>query len=305
MGPDEKTGMNTSLRDLPALALALALLLTVGGLPFTGPSPADAHHRCGHKAKTCELNPEPAPEPAPEPTSDPESEPTQEAAPDPAPAPTPSPALLSTAFSGSDGTFVSSGAFWTGADSGLTENPDWFAESGTMFGRSETGWTNASVFRMWTRQTDLAFSQVAMDIRFNGWSAGSSNWHGVNLWLNRRLRTPTDGSRVNDGPQQEGYAVDFLNRDGKLYIQKKVGDAYYILKQDAWQPVAGRWYRWAGRVIDNGNGTNTIQVLVDGRVVQQVIDDGSVGGPRLTGGRVGVRGDYADFNVDNLTITRP
>jgi hypothetical protein len=67
----------------------------------------------------------------------------------------------------------------------------------------------------------------------------------------------------------------------------------------------GRWYRWGGRVTDNGNGTSTIQVLIDGRVVQQVIDEGLVGGPPLRGGRVGLRSDYASFNVDNLTISQP
>lgn len=213
--------------------------------------------------------------------------------------------LLSATFDGSDGIFVSSGAFWSRPDRGRTQNPDWFAESGDLFRRSGTGWTDASVFRMWTRRTDLAFSQVALDVRFNGWSGGSSKWHGVNLWLNRRLRTPRDGSGVDDGPRQQGYAVDFLNRDGRLYIEKKVGDRYYILKKDAWRPVTGRWYRWAGRVIDNGDGTSTIQVLINGEVVQQVVDDGSVGGPRLLGGRVGLRGDRANFNVDNLAITRP
>lgn len=214
-------------------------------------------------------------------------------------------ALLSTKFDGADDAFVSSGAFWSRADDGITQNPDWFAESGSMFRRSGTGRTTASQFRMWTRRKDLAFSNVSLDVRFNNWTGGSLKWHGVNLWLNYRLRTPRDGSKVNDGRRQEGYTIDFINRDGRIYIEKKVGDAYYVLKQDAWRPVAGRWYRWGGRVIDNANGTSTIQVLVNGEVIQRVIDDGSVGGPRFLGGRVGLRGDYADFNVDNLTIDRP
>lgn len=217
----------------------------------------------------------------------------------------PSRPLVSETFDGNDGAFVTSGAFWGRADRGLSENREWFAESGSLFRRSGTGSTAAAVFRMWTRRTDLAFSQVALDIRFNRWSGGSKQWHGVNLWLNHRLRTPADGSAVDDAPRQEGYAVDFLNRDGMVYIQKKVGDRYYMLKQDAWRPVTGQWYRWGGRVIDNGDATSTIQVLVDGRVVQEVVDDGSVGGPRLLGGRVGLRSDYADLNVDNVTIGRP
>jgi hypothetical protein len=196
--------------------------------------------------------------------------------------------------------FASSGAFWNNSDLGVSENPDWFAESGTINRRSGTGRTTSSTFRMWTRRTDLAFTKTEMDIRFNGWTSGTASWHGINLWLNRKLRS---GSRINDGPQQEGYVVDFLNRDGKLYLMKKVGDTYHILHQRSWAPTAGTWYRWGGRVIDNGNGTSTIQVLVDGQVIQQATDDGSVGGPRLLGGRTGLRSDYADINVDNLTLS--
>ncbi len=212
--------------------------------------------------------------------------------------------VLSATFGGGDGVFASARAFWDFSDRGLSQNRDSFAEGGTMYRRSSTGWTNARVFRMWTRRTDLAFTKTEMDIRFNGWTGGRRGWNGINLWLNRKLRTPADGSRIADGRRQEGYTVDFVNRDGKLYIQKKVGNVNHILAQRRWSPRRGTWYRWGGRVIDNGNGTNRIQVLVNGQVIQQVTDNGSVGGRRLVGGRVGLRGDYANFNVDDIAITR-
>ena len=235
--------------------------------------------------------PDPAPAPAP--------------APAPTPTPTPTPttllSLLSADFAGIDGTFASSGAFWGQADNGLTENPDWFAESGTMFRRSAMGWTNSAGFRMWTRRTTLAHTQAEMDVRFNGWSGGTASWHGINLWLNYSLQS---GSKVNDG-SLGGYAVDFLNRDGNIYIQKKTGvDQYYMLAKLAWKPATGTSYRFGGRVIDNGNGSSTIQLIVNGQVLLQAVDNGSVGGARLLGGRVGVRSDYADMTIDNLAITR-
>ena len=151
---------------------------------------------------------------------------------------------------------------------------------------------------MWTRRTDLAFTKIEMDIRFNGWTGGTAGWHGINLWLNRKLRSNSDGSRINDGPQQEGYVVDFLNRDGSLLIMKKVGDTYHTMSKTTWTPQQGRWYRWGGRVIDNGNGTSTIQILLEGQVVLQATDYGV----QLHGGRVGLRGDHSNFNVDNLTV---
>jgi len=206
-------------------------------------------------------------------------------------------------FDGAGETFVGAGAFWSLADRGVQQNANWFAESGTMYRRAGTGWTNSPVFRMWTRRTDLAFASVQMDIRFNGWSGGGQNWHGVNLWLNRTLRAPSNGSRINDGPRQGGYAVDFLNRDGAFVIQKKVGSRYHLLHRRTWRPTRGVWYRWAGRVVDNQNGTHTIEVLIDDQVVQSVTDNGSVGGPPLRGGRVGLRGDYADVSVENLSVT--
>jgi hypothetical protein len=216
----------------------------------------------------------------------------------------PAASLLSATFAGADGVVASSSAFWDFADLGLSENRDWFAESGTIYRRSGLGWADDPVLRIWSRRTDLAFTRMEMDVRFNGWAGGTEGWHGINLWLNRKLRTPAAGTRISDGPQQEGYTVDFLNRDGRIYIQKKVGDDYLILAQRQWSPAPGTWYRWGGRVVDNGNGTSTVQVLVNGAVVQQVTDDGSVGGPRLLGGRVGLRGDYANFNVNGVAISR-
>jgi len=224
--------------------------------------------------------------------------------PNPEPAPTGGSSLVSANFDGPDSAFVTSSAFWNNADDGLYQNTDWFAESGSLYRRSNLGYSNSSVFRMWTRQTDLAFTKMEMDVQFNGWAGGTSGWHGINMWLNRKLRTPADGNKINDGSQQEGYAIDFNNRDGKIYIQKKVAGTYYILKQDTWAPVTGKWYHWSGRVIDNGNGTSTIQMLIDGQIIQQAVDNGSVGGPRLTGGRAGLRSDYANYNVDNLLINR-
>jgi len=213
------------------------------------------------------------------------------------------PRRVTETFKGGGDVFVSASAFWGSADDGRGQNANWFAESGTMYRRSGAGWTDSPVFRMWTRYTSLAFPSVYMDVRFNGWADATHGWHGVTLWLNRKLRTPDDGSRINDGPRQEGYTVDFVKRDGKIRIQKKVGDRYHILRQRRWQPRPGTWYRWGGRVIANRNGTSRIQVIVNGRVIQQVTDNGSVGGPPLRGGRVGLRGDYANVSIRNLSIT--
>ena len=244
--------------------------------------------------------------------------------PPPVVAPAPQPAsLLTETFSGSDGTFSDQNAFWGSQDLGISQNSTWFTESGSVQRRLEAGYTSSPVMRMWTRRTDLAFTNVAMDVRFNRFTGGSEGWHGINLWLNETLCTPAPGcTKVQDGPSAgpSGYAVDFMNRDGKLTILKKVhgdtrakwpgassyanGGTYYQLAGTRWTPQPGVKYRFAGRVIDSGNGTATLQILIDGQVKLQVVDTGRVGGPRLTGGRVGLRSDYADYTVDNILVTR-
>ncbi len=231
----------------------------------------------------------------------------------PPPPSTTSPAVLTELFTGADGVFVSESAFWGSSDAGLSQNGVWFAESGSLNRQSGVGRVTDSswAFRMWTRQTDLAYTTTEMDVRFDGWYGGGEGWHGVNLWLNRTLCTPLPGcSKVNDVGGNAGYVVDFNNRDGSLMIMKKTADpapdgTYHVLASTKWSPVVGQTYRWGGRVVDNGNGSSTIQLLINGTVRLQATDNGSVGGGRLTGGRVGVRGDYANVAIDNITISRP
>lgn len=223
-------------------------------------------------------------------------------------------------FAGPDGVFVDSDDFWNSSDRGRRQNPEWFAEAGSLERERSAGRTRSPALRMWTRRDDLAFVTAEMDLRFDGWTAGGEPWHGVNLWLNRTLCTPVPAcSAVDDGGGNSGYALDFLNRDGSLSILKKVpgdtrarwpqgevgvaqGGTYYSLAQTRWQPERGRTYRFGGRSLDRGNGTSSLQVLIDGKVLLEADDDGTVGGPRLTGGRLGLRSDFVALTVDDLVV---
>lgn len=232
--------------------------------------------------------------------------------------------LLSETFTGPDGVFVSSSDFWSSSDLGASKNAVWMSESGEMYRRSNAGTANDSMFRMWTRRNDLGNVKMEMDIRYQGFFSGSNGWDGINMWLNESFCTPEgDGSctKVNDGNGPSGYAVDFMNRGGYIEILKKVkgnttatwtagspsystGGTYYVLKRATWSPVSGQTYRFAGQTTDNGNGTTTIRMWIDGQLKLEVIDNGSIGGPRLTGTRVGLRSDFANYTVDNLVISR-
>lgn len=248
----------------------------------------------------------------------------------PAPAPTTSPApapspLLAETFDGVDGTFVSQTDFWGSTDLGLSKNATWFSESGTMLRSGGAGKTSSDYFRMWTRSNDLAYVKADVDVTFNGFTSGTAGWHGINLWLHKQMCTPVPScSAVNDPSNKggnSGYALDFLNRDGNLAILKKVpgdtraqwptsnigfaeGGTYYYLAGSTFRPTVGQRYRLTGQTIDNGDGSTTLQILVDGRLLLQVRDDGKIGGPRLGAGRVGLRSDFAHMTADDFTITR-
>lgn len=225
--------------------------------------------------------------------------------------------LIAESWTGADGTvWVSSGAFWNSpADDGAYENARWFAESGSISLLGNTGRSTSSLMRAWTRRKDLTYPRVEVDVRFDGWVSGTASWHGINLWLNYRLKTPEDGSRINDADATDsrspsGYAIDFNNRDGTIYISKKTGaGVYFFPVSTTFTPTVGQWYRIVAEVIDNGT-TTTIRLLRAplGQTPVEILswtDDGTTGGARLTGGRVGLRSDYADVRFDNLSITTP
>ena len=240
--------------------------------------------------------------------------------------PEPDVTLLTEDFQGEDAVWADERRFWHPERTGQQdEDPEsgWFAEAGVLERRDSQGWTDSPVMRVWTRRDDLAFTQVDMDVTFKGWVDGSAGWHGINLWLNESLCTPTPGcERIDDGQQggPSGYALDFMNRDGTVTILKKVagdtreawpgavshsnGGTYYKLAETTFEPAEDRTYHFAGRVVDSGDGTATLQVIVDGEVLLQAVDDGTVTGPRLTGGRVGLRSDYVELTVDDVVIRR-
>lgn len=251
--------------------------------------------------------------------------------------------VLVESFDGPPGAFATQDSLWSKTvergDDGASESQDepaaeqpddgtdsdWLAESGTVEQREGLGWTESEIMRIWTSRTDLTFADVSMDVRFDGWVNGAEqDWHGINLWLNTLLCTPAPGcSAIADdgGGGPSGYALDFMNRNGDIAISKKVagdtrdrwpaqagsytnGGTYYTLAQTEWEPEVGRTYRLSGRALDEGDGRVALVISVDGEALLRVVDDGGTGGPVLTGGRVGLRSDYARMRIDDLRVAQ-
>ncbi len=162
--------------------------------------------------------------------------------------------------------------------------------------------------------------RVEFDLQTDRFANGSPDrppraWDGVKIWLHARhtdggvLGAPMPGSPA-------GYTAEVSLRDGRIYVQKKVagrwaggnyvqGGTYFLLCSApvSRPPRIGKWERVGGVARDNPDGSVTIQVIRDGEVALEVTDHGERGGPPLSGpGRIGIRGDNTDFQIDNLRV---
>jgi|GEM_PF-7084517 len=233
----------------------------------------------------------------------------------PAPAARPSrvppPVIFRDEFNGPDKIITNHYARWTD-DARAARSPNWAMDSGSMFRHDGTAWTGSptcnlpnrtssngsgsAIFRAHLTRDDLPPSyRVSFDLRNNGFTQGcpdrpAEGWNGVKAYLRR-----VDGETF--------YTAEVSLRDGKAYIQKKIGGEYHILAQEAGHRARiGEWEKVGGVVRTNPNGSVTVQVLRAGRPILEATDRG-VGGPPITAaGQTGFRGDNTDFAIDDFTV---
>jgi hypothetical protein len=230
--------------------------------------------------------------------------------------------VMTERFDRADSRWVDSEDFWGEEDQGRSRNADWFANDGALEVRGGQAHTDDRQFRMYTWRDDLQDASVSFDLTWHGFSGGDADWRGMAIWLNRTACTPVPECDAVDDPEgNSGYMLRFVAADGSMIVNKKVsgdtreefparatdfvqGGTYYWMDKVAWEPEPGRTYRLEGSVSEGADGSRVIEMRVDGELELRVVDDGSTGGPPLTGGRVGVRGDYADMTIDDLEIRR-
>jgi hypothetical protein len=159
--------------------------------------------------------------------------------------------------------------------------------------------SGSEVFRLWTKAsyTNVA---VSMKLRNNGFVSGAQgerSWDGVKIWLRRQGGSGSVGL----------YTVEVNRRQGNIMIQKKCAgsDVYHILEQarpEGSAPRIGEWEAVGGSVKNQGDGTVKLTLVRHGETVLEATDDGVGCAPITSAGRVGFRGDYVNFNVDDFTV---
>jgi len=186
---------------------------------------------------------------------------------------------------------------------------------------------------MWTREK---FTNVCVegDFILDGYNTlrngSTGDWGGMKIWTRRWIVNPQtsdpkasgDGSKVNDGAGPRGYSIEFATKGGHIYFQKKLpGDTraiypnyntysqfgtYYMLgSYDTRTFSSGVKHHVAVDTINNADGSLTLSLLIatasSSRSTSTAVR--RAGPPLRTEGRAGVRGDEADFRLDNLQIS--
>jgi hypothetical protein len=207
-------------------------------------------------------------------------------------------------------------ATYNPAAAGAQRSPVWIVTSGSLFARNGHAWsgvpdgrtpdasstsgTGSSVLRVVTRRRDFGNVSIRMRLRIDGLvdpASSTNNWDGVHIFA--RYQSPV-----------LLYVVSVSRRDGTVLVKKKVpgtssnGGTYIQLGRQA--DVAftpGTWHdvRLDVRNVDQGV---RLTLSLDGHATLDTIDRGADSPPITGAGRIGIRGDNAEFDVDDLTVRR-
>ncbi len=219
---------------------------------------------------------------------------------------------------GPNGLITNEFAYWRPKSAAAVRSPDWEMTSGSLFAREGAAWTGrpdnhgvdaasangtgSAVFRLTTVRDDFHDVAVELKLRNDGLGQTASTpavaWDGIHVFLRYQN-------------QRHLYYASINRRDDKVVIKKKIpggpsnGGTYYSLTPESPYPVPyHEWQAVRATVRDNPDGSVAIALYADGRLLVSAVDDGSVGGPPIRHpGKVGLRGDNADFSFSGFTVT--
>ncbi|MDO8572616.1 MAG: hypothetical protein Q7S11_02470 [bacterium] len=209
-------------------------------------------------------------------------------------------------------------AYWNPTNASSVKSSVWEMTSGSLFAQGGAGWTgvpntvapnalstsgnNSAVFRLTTKRADFGNTVVEFDLLNQGLvSTGNTpavDWDGVHVFLRYQS-------------EESLYYASVNRRDNTVAIKKKVpggtsnGGTYYNLSTFNAHPVSyGTWQHVKATVKNNTDGSVTIELFENGKLLARAIDNGSIGGaPIRNPGKVGIRGDNANIKFKNFTVT--
>jgi hypothetical protein len=220
-------------------------------------------------------------------------------------------------FDAPDGLVTNERAGWSLFGRGAARSSEWEMTSGSLFIKDRAGWsgvpddvepdlsssngTNSAVFRLTTRKDDFEDVVVSFQLLTHGLGSTPTtpptDWDGVHVWLRYQS-------------QFHLYSASVNRRDNTAVIKKKTpggrsnGGTYRVLGSSAAYAVPyGSWQDVRADVRNNADGSVGIRLFVDGTLLVSATDRGEGGRPITRPGKVGIRGDNADFNFRNFSVT--
>lgn len=221
-------------------------------------------------------------------------------------------------FATQDGLIANAYAVAHATEAGAAVSSDWEVPSGSLFSQKgvgangvpddtspnlrSTNGTGSAAFRLYTARADFGDVSVSLDLDNEALTTSSSTpampWDGAHVVVRYR-------------GENSYYYASVDRRDETALLKKKVGDAFWDLTPATMAGVPyGNWQKVKVDVKDNPDGTVSLWLWRDGRLLAQAVDSGA-GGPPLRGaGKVGLRGDnarlkFGHFRVDPLGVAVP
>jgi hypothetical protein len=225
--------------------------------------------------------------------------------------------LFQDSFDYPDGLITNEFTYRNPNDVGVRSSPLWELTSGSLFAHHHVGWTgipdggdteklsekftNSAVFRLTTKQQN--FGDVIVDFGLLNKGLTSTNktpevaWDGVHVFLRYQS-------------QYNLYYASVNRRDNTVVIKKKIpggpsnDGTYYDLSRYNLNSVPyNLWQKVSALIRNESDGSVTIELSVDGRLVVAANDNGSVGGPPIRlPGKVGIRGDNAELEFKDFKV---
>lgn len=174
---------------------------------------------------------------------------------------------------------------------------DWVVTSGHLRVAEGKARTASPVFRVVTRRKDFRDAEVRFELLNRGLSESpgtpATDWDGVHVFLRYQS-------------QYHLYYASVNRRDGTVVIKKKMpggpsnGGTYHDLSPRVPHPVPyGTWQKIRVLARDEPRGV-LIEAYADGKLLARALDTGRGGPPIRSPGRVGVRADNADIEIDEF-----